>query len=145
MAAQGVSRSRKRAGACANYLEGRSRKAHKLRQDIETGLQEQPTTSNAQSSTTESSCTNCKPVLEKLLPTFQAFTRRDIELRHRKRVLPNPRKPDKQHYRNLVAQNEWIRGNLFDALGNYRFCQACISETLQVGSQRLAHQRTIKR
>ena len=142
---EGVSRSRKRAGACANYLEGRSRKVHKLRHDIETGLQEQPATSSAQPSTTGSTCTSCKPVLEKLLPTFQTFTRRDIELRHRKRVLPNPRKPDKQHYRNLVAQNEWIRGNLFDALGNYRYCQACISETLQVGSQRLARQRTIKR
>ena len=142
---EGVSRSRKRAGACANYLEGRSRKVHKLRHDIETGLQEQPATSSAQPSTILQDLLVLAANLcwKKLLPTFQTFTRRDIELRHRKRVLPNPRKPDKQHYRNLVAQNEWIWGNLFDAL---RYCQACISETLQVnGSQRLARQRTIKR
>ena len=54
-------------------------------------------------------------------------------------------KPDKSHYRNLVAQNEWIRSNLFDALGNYKFCQSCINSVLEIGTQRLAHQWTIKR
>ena len=65
-------------------------------------------------------------------------------MRHSKRVLPHPKKPDKQHYRNLVAQNAWIRANLFDALGNYKYCSACILQTLGIGSQRLAHQRSIK-
>ena len=44
-------------------------------------------------------------------------------------------------YRNLVAQNAWIRANLFDALGNYKYC---ILQTLDIGSQRLARQRSIK-
>ena len=133
---QGLSRAKKRAGACASYLEGRSRKVHKLRHDVEEGLRaEQP----------NHPCTSCKPALEKLLPVFQSFVRSDIELRHRKRVLPEPRKPDKLHFRNLVAQNEWIRNNLFDGLGNYCYCQACITEVYGIGSQRLAHQRRVKR
>ena len=69
---QGLSRAKKRAGACANYLEGRSRKVHKLRHDVEEGLRaEQP----------NHPCTSCKPALEKLLPVFQSFVRSDIELR----------------------------------------------------------------
>ena len=44
-----------------------------------------------------------------------------------------------------MAQNEWIRSNLFDSLGNYRYCQSCINDILEVGTQRLTHQRTIKR
>ena len=51
---------------------------------------------------------DCKPVLEKLLPKFESFVRSDIELRHRKRVLPDPHKPDKLHYRNLIAQYDWM-------------------------------------
>lgn len=133
---QGLSRAKKRAGACASYLEGRSRKVHKLRHDVEEGLRaEQP----------NHPCTSCKPALEKMLDVFQSFVRSDIELRHRKRVLPEPRKPDKLHFRNLVAQNEWIRNNLFDGLGNYCYCQACITEVYGIGSQRLAHQRSVKR
>ena len=133
---QGCSRASKRANACANYLEGKSRKVHKLRNDVEHGLAE---------GGTSGPCTSCRPALEKLQPVFESFVRSDVELRHRKRVLPEPRKPDKAHYRNLVAQNEWIRSNLFDGLGNYRYCQACITAVYGIGSQRLAHQRSVKR
>lgn len=89
-------------------------------------------------------CSSCKPALEKLKPVFESFVRSDVELRQRKRVLLEPRKPDKLHYRNLVARNDWIRSNLFDGLGNYRYCHASIIEVYGIGSQRLAHQRTVK-
>ena len=46
-------------------------------------------------------------------------------------MLPEPRKPGKAHYRNLVAQNEWIHSNLFDGLGNYRYCQACTVQVIK--------------
>ncbi len=72
-----------------------------------------------------------------------SMVRQGAELRRRKQILPNPRKPEKQHYRNLVAQNA-IRANLFDALGNYKYCSACIIHTFGIGSQRLACQRSIK-
>jgi len=66
------------------------------------------------------------------------------ELRHSKHVLPNPKKRSKQHYRILVTQNAWIRANLLDALGNYKYCSACIINTSGIGSQWLVHQRSIK-
>lgn len=133
------SRKRKHADACSTHLKGKSRKVHQLRRDIQHGLRE------AQTGDSATSCLTCKPVLEQIKPIFQSFVRTDIELRHSTRVLPNPRKPNKLHYRNLVAQNEWIQSNLFDAVGNYRYCQSCINSVLQVGTQRLSHQRTIKR
>ena len=34
------------------------------------------------------------------------------------------------NYRNLVAQNAWMSSNLFDALGNYKYCSACIVSVL---------------
>lgn len=63
---------------------------------------------SSEPSTSSGPCFTCKPVLELVKPNS------DIELRHSKRVLPDPVKPDKHHYRNLVAQNEWIRSNLFE-------------------------------
>ena len=41
-------------------------------------------------------------------------------------------------------QNEWIRGNLFDAMGNDLFCHRCIVKALNVGPQRLSRQRKVK-
>jgi len=61
--------------------------------------------------------TTCLPVLSLAKPAFLSLKRQGAELRHSKRVLPNPKKRYKQHYRNLVAQNTWIRVNLFNALG----------------------------
>ena len=34
-------------------------------------------------------------------------------------MYPAPKHKDRVHYRNVVAQNEWIRGNIFDAMGNF--------------------------
>ena len=148
---KGHSRKGKRGRTCTTYLEGAARKAHRLRQDLEVAMEtskespSEPTTSTSGTSSSACPCTSCKPVLEKLKPTFTSLVRRGRDLRHRKRVMPEPRKPDKPHYRNLVEQNKWIRSSLFDALGNYRYCPKCISRVLGIGTQRLAHQRAIKR
>ena len=98
----------------------------------------------ASNSTRSGGCTTCAPVLETCKHAFQLLIRQGAELRHCKSVLPNPKKPDVQHYRNRVKQNAWIRSNLFDALGNYKYCSACIISILGIGSQRLLHQRRIK-
>ena len=113
-----------------------------IRNDVEQGLKADQAHARER---THGPCTSCKPALEKLQPVFDSFVRSDHELRHSKMVLPEPKKPDKTHYRNLVAHNEWIRSNLFDDLGNYRYCQSCITEVYGIGSQRLAHQRSVIR
>ena len=55
------------------------------------------------------------------------------------------KRPDTTHYRNLNRQNDWIRENLFDPMGNYLYCCPCIRASLRVSRQRLARQRGIKR
>ena len=52
---------------------------------------------------------------------------------------------EQPYYRNLVHQNEWLRGNVFDAMGNYLFCQECIMGALNISKQRLTRQRNVKR
>lgn len=46
--------------------------------------------------------------------------KKNINLQHLQPVIV-----DKTHYRDLVKQNEWLRENLFDAVGNCLYCQAC--------------------
>ena len=48
-------------------------------------------------------------------------------------------------YCDLRNQNEWLRNNAFDTLGNYLFCSECIHNALGVSYQRLARQRKVKR
>ena len=47
-------------------------------------------------------------------------------------------------YRDLVWQNEWLRENLFDAVGNYLYCQACVRSSFGISADKLARQRKIK-
>ena len=154
--------------ACLTYLKGKSRKPHRLRNDLKQGLGnlreggggvrvagnasnsgsndvgECSAISGTQKRTGWSPCTTCDPVLTQLKPHFDSLVRQGLDLRKRKRILPTPQKPDSLHYRNLVDQNRWVRCNLFDALGNYKYCQRCITSILGIGTQRLAHQRKVK-
>ena len=90
-------------------------------------------------------CNSCAPVLEKYTSTFKNILRQGSELKSRKKVNPNPRKPNFQHYRDLVKQNEWLRNNIFDPMGNYLFCSRCVHGALGVAYQRLSRLRNIKK
>ncbi len=92
------SRKRKRDDACSAYLKGKSRKAHKLRPDLEDGLCTTAHIEGTSSAMDTDHCTACSPVLTRLKPDFVSMVRQDAELRYCKRVLPNPKKPEKQHY-----------------------------------------------
>lgn len=58
---------------------------------------------------------------------------------------PAPCKPNRQHNRDVKKQNEWLRENMFDSLGNYLYCSPCIFNGFGISSQRLAHQRNVRR
>ena len=58
---------------------------------------------------------------------------------------PHPKRGDATHYRDLVRQNEWLRSNMFDSLGNYLYCSSCIRAAFGISKQRLTRQRNIKR
>lgn len=67
------------------------------------------------------------------------------DLVRKKGINPPPKKADTTHYRDLVSQNEWLRQHLFDAVGNYLYCQRCIRSCFGISSDRLFRQRTIVR
>ena len=66
-------------------------------------------------------------------------------LKRRKSANPHPKRGDATHYRDLVRQNEWLRSNMFDSLGNYLYCSSCIRAAFGISKQRLTRQRNIKR
>ncbi len=66
--------------------------------------------------------------------------RQGSELKRRKTINPHPKRPESQQYRDLVKQNEWLRNNVFDSLGNFFFC---IHHALGISHQRLSRQRSI--
>ena len=90
-------------------------------------------------------CKSCAPVLQKYAVTFTSLKRQGSELKKRKRINPHPKKPETLQYRDLVRQNEWLRCNIFDTVGNYLFCCKCVHHALGVSFQRLSRQRSVKR
>ena len=46
---------------------------------------------------------------------------------------------------NVKVQNEWLRQNIFDPMGNYLFGAPCVVDSLQLSYQRLSRQRLVKR
>ena len=109
---------------------------------------EQPGPSGANSSgavASTSVCTKCTPILSRYCSIFKGLVHQGSALKKRKSLNPQPKRPDTTHYRDLNRQNDWIRENLIDPMGNYLYCCPCIRASLGVSRQRLARQRGIKR
>ena len=62
------------------------------------------------------------PCLFRYVSTFKEMIHQGSELKRKKRINPYPKRTEKPHYRDLVRQNEWLRQNVFDSLGNYLYC-----------------------
>ena len=71
--------------------------------------------------------------------------RHGTDLKKAKSTNPYPKNPDRSHYRNVKAQNEWLRNNIFDPMGNYLFCAKCLKCAFRISPQCLARQRLTKR
>lgn len=69
-------------------------------------------------------CSLCPPILIRLAKTFEALGSHGKEKRRRQKSYPNPKKAGK-HYRNLSAENNWIRENLFDSQVSYNTYNQC--------------------
>ena len=89
-------------------------------------------------------CTKRRPILSRYEGIYKSLIHQHSELKKRKHANPHPKRPDFVHYRDLKGQNEWIRENCFDPMGNYLFCCSCIRASLKISKQRIAHQRAIK-
>ena len=75
---------------------------------------------------------------------FMELTYRGSNLKRVKRINPSPIHPDGKHYRDIKRQNEWLRQNIFNMMGNYLFCCSCVCSAFHISKQRLAQQRNVK-
>ena len=121
------------------YLDGQARGAYHLRKSLDDSFKDRS------SPQLEGVCKYCSPSLSKIAEGFTRLTHNGSDLKKRKKCYPNPKDSSRAHYQNAVAQNEWIRGNIFDSMGNYLYCHDCVLKAIHVSRQRLARQRRIKR
>ena len=129
-------RKRKLRDRQKRYQEGRCRKAYKVQRELSESFEKSNITGV---------CDNCAPDLRQTVEAFKSLKHQGTGLKKRKNRLPHPKIPNRDHYRNLRVQNEWLRANVFDGMGNYIFCHSCLVKALRVSHQRLARQRRIKR
>ena len=131
-------RKKRRISRYSNFVRGGARSVYKVRsKDLERSLSLSPSL--------EGVCQSCASGLSGIAVGFCKLRQQGTELKKRKSRLPHPKHPERDHYRDINAQNEWLRGNVFDAMGNYMFCHECIKKALKVSSQRLTRQRNVKR
>ena len=125
------------------YLDGRARNPHIHTPSLQKALTE--TDGAIASSALSGVCLQCAPVLSRYCDTFLSMVHRGSELKRKKAINPAPKKDDAIPYRDIVRQNEWLRQNCFDSLGNYLYCASCIRSALGISKDRLTKQHNIKR
>ena len=132
------SRKKRRISWYKNFVSGTARSVYKVRsKELGKSLQ--------LSSSLEGVCQSFASGLSGIAAGSCKLSQQETELKKRKSRLPHPKHPDRQHYRDINAQNEWLRGNVFDAMGNYMFCHDCIKKALKISSQWLTRQHEVKR
>ncbi len=135
-------RKERRSQQRTNYLEGRARRPYTHTSALNTSLTEE---SQAQGSSSSGVCDQCHPILSRYVDTVKCLVHQGTELKKCKHMNPHPKRPNVIHYRDLKRQNDWLRANVFDSMGNYLYCCACIRAGFGISKQRIARQRHIKR
>ncbi len=137
-----VTRKQQREKQRQNFLDGKGRSPHTHSRTLRRSLEESSSTSSV-----SGVCPQCHPVLSRYSTTFKEMVHTGTELKKRKKINPSPKRPESEftHYRDITAQNEWIRANMFDSIGNYLYCFNCIKSSLGISKSRLSRQRSIKR
>lgn len=128
----------------SNYLAGKARRPYIHTPSLATSFENSEDSSDEEV-TTDDVCCRCLPVLSRYKDVFQGLTHHGTKLKKAKSINPDPKLPERAHYRDLVRQNDWIRENLFDGLGNFLFCAKCIRSAFKISQQRLCRQREMKR
>ncbi len=89
-------------------------------------------------------CSRCNPILSRYTDVLKGLVHQGTELRKRKHVNPNPKRANAIPYWDVKRQNEWLLSNVFDSMGNYLYCQACIIAAFGISKQRWIRQRNFK-
>ena len=134
----GAGEKRRREKSRKTFFEGQARKPYRLRKRLRRSMEDSDTV-------IDGVCKQCAPALGNVIEGFRKLKHQGSELKKRRKRYPAPKHADREHYRDLVAQNAWIRGNIFDPMGNYLFCHDCVRKALGISKQRLARQRQVKR
>ena len=127
-AAEHNCRKKRRLSRYENYIHGTARGVYQLRsKDLETAMDLSPTVKGV--------CSTCASGLAGIASGFKKLKHEGTELKKRKtKMLTHP---EREHYRDINAQNEWLRGNVFDSMGNYLFCHSCIRRHLNAAHNSL--------
>ena len=120
------------------FLHGKVRKPHTHSRTIRQSL-------DSQGSQTEQVWAQCDPVLSCHVSEFKNMVHTGSELKKRKRLNPNPKRAGAVQYRGVVCQNNWLKSNVFDSLGNYLYCSSCIRAAFDLSGSRLSSLRQVKR
>ena len=150
-----ASSSRKRSEVNFNvYMSDKSIKAYKTSADIDTSQKQQSSPPTLPATVRY----RCSEPLARIKSMFSGLKRQGSDVIRRcaqerararvrgrggargrgRGVVVREENEEQPYYRNVVLQNEWLRGNMFDAMGNYLFCQECIVGALNISKQRLA-------
>ena len=89
-------------------------------------------------------CARCLTVLSRYKTTFEGLVHTGSTRKSRISQNPHPKRVNVQPYRDLQAQNTWLRNNIFDSMGNYLFCCRCVCIAFCISPQRLSRQRKVK-
>lgn len=121
--------------------EGKVSEIRKLYDRQKPDVNEDLTKSDARLSHLEGVCPLCQQALSEVFKDFPCLLHQGTELKKWVKRLPHPKH---SHYRNTIAQNEWIKWNVFDSMVNYVFCQECVVKGLGISTQRLSQQHKVK-
>ena len=109
-----------------NYVAGRSSRPYNHTPSLNASFSDDQTPGPSYELSGEKSkvCLKCVTVLSRWQDTFKSFVKQGSELKKRKAINPYPKCSDIPPYKDLNAQNEWLRNNVFNAMDNYLFlCQ----------------------
>lgn len=118
-----------------NYFEGRARRPYRHTPFLEWSL-----TEDSEASSSDGICPQCRPILSCYSQTFGEMVHTGTELK-RKKVNTSPKHVNSIPYRDVKQQNEWIRSNIFDSMGNYLYSCACLCAALKISKQAVSSER----
>lgn len=127
---RGKTREERRRSRRQNYLDGMARYPYT----------HTPTASTTSEGEKGGVCSRCLPVLSHYKEMFQGLIHQGSELKKRRLM-----SPDREVHVDVKHQNEWLLNNVFDPLGNYLYCAACVCKMFGISGRRLARQRNVKR
>ncbi|MCP4648665.1 MAG: hypothetical protein GY853_01110 [PVC group bacterium] len=122
-------REKRKEGSVKNFLGGEARKPYVLREDIVCGLKNRATQINGENENKNgrkyNSCI-CQEALGQFSDMFNNMIHTDQYLINKSSNQKGT--AEKKKHIDIIRQNKWLLGNIFDSYGNYVYCSSCIKK-----------------